>query len=502
MTIQTKNPVGFMGPPSTTCRRPGQPRVKLFCILFTALLIIHGGRCWASGFSILELGAKAEGMGTAFTAIASDGTAIYYNPAGIAFLPGRQFEMDNIGVFGKFHFLPSRTPPGTIVPQGGYDGQIHLPVQPVGTMYFTMQMRPKWTLGFGSFVPFGLGGNYTNFSDSDPPETKFVARYAGTRDRLESFWFQPTIAYRLTPNSSLAVGVALVHTHLFIEESFLNPRGDAIDFGRAAANQIFPGVNTEQAARAIAGLLPEGRFRVAGTSNSPGFNVGYLYKHQRSKTNIGLMFRSAVTNHISGKANFSFAGDYTLSPFIGPDFLPKAFPNQSVSGSFTTPGTYAIGIANSKFWNTTFAFDFRIQDYSRFQSVPLNFSITSATNKDAVTPAERRLVFDFRNSYNYAFGVEKVLRPSLTVRAGYLYDRSPVVDKSVGPLFPDSDRQKFTVGVTKRRGKMEMTVSYDATRFRDRKTNVAANDNQFTNGEYRNSAQILGLSIRLISKQQ
>ena len=40
---------------------------------------------WGSAFSIAEQGAKASGMGTAYTAIADDGSAMYYNPAGIAF---------------------------------------------------------------------------------------------------------------------------------------------------------------------------------------------------------------------------------------------------------------------------------------------------------------------------------------------------------------------------------------------------------------------------------
>jgi long-chain fatty acid transport protein len=51
-----------------------------------------------SAFSIAEQGAKAAGMGTAYTAIADDGSAIYYNPAGFAFQPGMHMEMDAVAV--------------------------------------------------------------------------------------------------------------------------------------------------------------------------------------------------------------------------------------------------------------------------------------------------------------------------------------------------------------------------------------------------------------------
>ena len=39
---------------------------------------------------------------------------------------------------------------------------------------------------------------------------------------------------------------------------------------------------------------------------------------------------------------------------------------------------------------------------------------------------------------------------------------------------------------------------YEAMQFVNRTTNVAANVNQFTNGEYRNFAHLAGMSIRFI----
>jgi long-chain fatty acid transport protein len=436
-------------------------------------------------------------MGTAFTSVADDGSAIYYNPAGIAFQPGTRMEMDAIVVVGLFRFFPLDTPPGTQVPQNGYPGSVKPHFIPLATLFISKQLSPKLTLGFGVYTPFGLAANFTNFNDGDPASTKFVGRFAGTRDALQSFWFQPTVAYKITENSSLAVGVALVHTHLFIEQSILNPLDDALTFGREAAGTVFPGANKEEAARAIARLLPEGRSRIAGTANSPGFTAGYLFKHQRSKTNIGLSFRSAVTNHLSGKASFAFGNSFTLQQFVGSDLLGKAFPNQSVKGSFTEPANYAFGISNSAFHSVLISFDFRLQDYTRFSSIPLNFSETQQTNPDVRTPAEKRLTFDFRDSYQIAAGAEKKLSDKTTVRAGYMFDRTPVVDKSVGPLFPDANRHSFTVGATRKVGNKEFTLFYEAMKYVDRKTDVAANDFQFTNGDYKNFVHIAGAGLRI-----
>ena len=43
-----------------------------------------------AGFALFEHGARAVALGGAFGATADDPTAIYFNPAGIAFLQGTQ----------------------------------------------------------------------------------------------------------------------------------------------------------------------------------------------------------------------------------------------------------------------------------------------------------------------------------------------------------------------------------------------------------------------------
>jgi long-chain fatty acid transport protein len=457
--------------------------------------------CYGSAFSVSEMGARAAGMGNAFIATADDGSALFYNPAGIAFQPGAHMEMDSTVVVGLFRFTPSSTPAGQVVPQNGYSQSIKPHFIPLVSAYATAQMSPKMTVGFGIFTPFGLSANSTNFHDSDPNLTKFVGRFAGTRVRLESFWFQPTIAYQVTNNLAVALAGAVVHTHLELEQSILNPLGvdDGLKFGRTSAPTIFPGVPVNQAAAVISRLLPEGRSRIAGTANAPAFAAGVLWKNPRTRTNIGLMMRSSVVSHLSGKASFAFGDQpYALQQYVGRNFLPNAFPNQSITGSFATPATYGLGISNSRFWNTTFSVDVRLQDYSKFKKIPLNFSINEDTPglKNIALPAEKILTFDFRESWNIAFGVERPLNSKTTVRAGYLFDGSPVPAKSVGPLFPDSTRHSFTVGASRKSGTKEFTFFYEAMKFTDRQTDVAANNYQWTNGDYHNFAHVGGLALR------
>ena len=50
-------------------------------ILFSALI---PGMCFAGAFDSIAVNARAWGMGSAYTAVADDPTAIYWNPAGLA----------------------------------------------------------------------------------------------------------------------------------------------------------------------------------------------------------------------------------------------------------------------------------------------------------------------------------------------------------------------------------------------------------------------------------
>lgn len=449
---------------------------------------------FGSAFSIMELGTRAQGMAGAFTAIADDPSAIYFNPAGISFIKSTQIQADALAVVGLFRYFPSDVPAGTVVPTKGYSGLVKPKFIPVANMYAVKPLTEKVTLGFGMFFPFGLASNFTNFNDGDPRQSKFPGRFAGSRGALQSLWVQPTVSYKINENTSVAVGIAAVYTKLFLERSILNPLDDGKSFGKELAGAIFPGVDPTQAAASIARLLPEGRFRASATSLSPAVTLGFMRKFPVSKGSFGFSYHSAVVNHLKGDGAFAFLSGSALAPFLPKDAtLDKLFPNQRIRGEMITPATYSFGYATKKFLGATISTDLTVQDYRRFRDLVINFSETRGT----ATPAEQRLSFDFRNSYILKVGAEKLFPKYGTFRAGYSRDYSPVPDKSVGPIFPDSSRNNFTVGATKQRGNKEFSLFYQAMFFDERTTNVADNAKQFTNGTYKNFAHLAGAGLRI-----
>jgi long-chain fatty acid transport protein len=435
-------------------------------------------------------------MGGAFTAVADDGSALFYNPAGISFQKGTRFEMDGFIIKGFFHLFPSSVPPGTVVPKDGYNGNVSPTVQILGNLYFSKDLPgTKWTFGFGAYAPFGLGDNWTSFKDADPRSTKFPGRFAGTRGLIQNIWMQPTFSYRFAKNASIAFGPALAYMHLLLESSILNPAVDGVTFGTQLAPVLLPGVPADQASAFLARLLPEGRSRFAGTAVDPGATVGVLWKNSSHSTSLGASYRTPVTYHVKGKASFGFTNDGTLPAFfpaLGAPTLTTLFPNQDITASFTTPGTLNLGFANSSFKQTLFSFDYVYQNYRRFKEIPLNFSQT----KDTATPAELRFAFNFKNTYFIRVGAERNLNDKTIVRAGYYYDHSAVPDASVSPFFPDSDKHVLCLGISRQAKNKEFTLFYQKTFQPDRTTNVAANANIYTNGTYKVSIHLIGFGFR------
>ncbi len=467
-------------------------RLRTALVLVVAFAVGRGV-ARGSAFSIFENGVRASGMAGAFGSIADDPSAIFYNPAGLVLVPGTVAEGDLGAVIGKFRYTPSDVPPGTVVPSRGYSGTIDTPFIPLGDLYYSRQLSPNLTAGLGLFAPFGLAANFKNFHDDAPKNERFVGRFAGLSGKLLSLWLQPTLAYRIDDQNSIGLGVALVHSDVTIEQSLLNPEGDGLVFGEFLAPVVFPGEDPKKAAKVIARMLPEIRAELGGSSDQVGVTVGYLFRHRSSATSVGFMYRSSVVHHIKGDADFNVGTGYALEAYLGKEAIPALFPDQKIRGAFRTPATWALGASTGILGDGRIAVEYTLQDYSRFEDIRIYFTKTDGT----ATPAVQRLAFDFENGWVARVGIEKPLDADTTVRAGYFYDHSPVRDASVGPLFPDSDRHNATLGATRRLMGIEASFFYQAMFFRDRTTDVPANDHQYTNGLYKNFVHIFGFGLKI-----
>src|SRR5437899_6449697 len=147
----------------------------------------------AQGFGIYEQGTCSMGRaGTGVAAPCADGSAIFFNPAGLA------------GVKGAH-----RTVGATLLDvQGGFTDDIFQqksdledPLLAVPQAYLSYGMTPQLAVGVGVFAPYGLETKWP---------TTFDGRFAGYDNILQSVYVQPTVAYQVTPWLSLGGGLDIV----------------------------------------------------------------------------------------------------------------------------------------------------------------------------------------------------------------------------------------------------------------------------------------------------
>src|SRR5436305_9873002 len=88
------------------------------------VLLLAPAPARAAGFAIFEQGARGMGFAGAYTAQASDPSAIFHNAAGIAFLKGKQFYFGGTLVHPTFTFTGDDPFPGSSVTEKGDVGAL------------------------------------------------------------------------------------------------------------------------------------------------------------------------------------------------------------------------------------------------------------------------------------------------------------------------------------------------------------------------------------------
>ena len=149
----------------------------------------------AGGFDNSYIGVKGGALGHAMTGIADDASAVYYNPAGLVFLPEKRWDGEAYLYFNFVHFrYEDATGPVPAVDRS--DPFYYVPGM------FLCRTYEKWAWGCGFYVPYGGGGvDYDNFQGSGHPAT-YLAGFSA---------FTPALAFKLRRDLALGVGFSLYY---------------------------------------------------------------------------------------------------------------------------------------------------------------------------------------------------------------------------------------------------------------------------------------------------
>ncbi len=377
-------------------------RKKIIGCSVAGALLVMAGNAVASGYGLLDQ--SASSMGNAYAggaAGAEDATTIFFNPAGMSRLSGKQV------VVGATAILPSAKFSGTVTGlaplqtggtvTGGDAGSWAL----VPNAYFAMEVSPQMRVGLGIGAPFGLQTEY---------DATWVGRYQGIKSRLETINLNPSISYRVNDTVSLGAGV-----------NYQRIRGELSSMTNYSAAAFAAG------ALALVGTNKEGLTTLTGSDSAWGYNFGALINIS-PKTRVGVAYRSRIKYNLGGTVTFANR----------PAALAAALPDQAVTLAISTPDTFSISAFHQLDDKWEIMGDATWTGWSVFQQ--LNVLKTNGTPLSAATPE------NWKDTWRISAGATYHYSSQWLARVGVGFDQSPVPDAYRTVRIPDENRYQIALG--------------------------------------------------------
>ena len=384
---------------------------------------------YAGGFQINEQTAIHTGRASAATATVKDPSAIWHNPAGLAFIEGTAFQAGVSLIRGHGVYrgagLPS-TNPNYPEPRVADGESLDVNFVPVPNVYAARALSSKAYVGLGLYAPYGLGLKW------EDPES-FSGRTSVQELALRTFFITPAIALRLTDQVAVSVGVSLVPATVYLKQTL-----GAADNGQV----LFPAD--------VYGR--EATVELSGSAFGVGATAGVILTFL-NHLKIGAAFRSAVDLSFSGEANFDL-------PESVPAEVRANFPDQEGTADLTLPHTFQLGIG----WDQG---DFLIELggqltlWNSYDELRTNFS-TGRPSPSSATPKDWNPVPLIRLGAQYK-PIEE-----LALRAGAAYDWSPAPDETVDPTLPDRNRIIGSIGAGYQFGRFHVDAAWMFLFFAER----------------------------------
>lgn len=427
--------------------------IACWSCLAIAALAMTAGPAFGAGFNIFEQGSKAMGMAGAFTAQADDPSAVFHNPAGLAFQKERDFAAGTtIITISSSEFEGSNPFPGVGVMEE-QEGLVFFPSH----IYYVQPINQQLTFGFGFYTPYGLTTEWEN------PET-FSGRFISQRAELQTFDLNPVLAWQATPNLGLAVGAVYRLSTVELDRAvpFLNPFTQSIvDIGSANLKSDIDG--------------------------GVGFTAGLLHKVNNSFS-WGLTYRSKVEIDYEGDGRFSqiSTGSAALDAAVAATIpFDTDLP---IATSIEFPDTASLGLAFALSPTMLLETDFNWTGWSSFDELSLQFP--TAPQFSQVIPEE------YEDAYNYRIGLRWAKNANREWRFGYVFDESPQPEEAVSPLLPDADRNGFTIGYGWKGAKRDFDLAFMYLPFdeRTRQQSFASDPDDYF-GTYETTAFLLGATL-------
>ncbi len=456
--------------------------------LGAAVIAAAPGAAAAQGFGIFEHGTCTMGRaGAGSAAPCLDGSAIFFNPAGIAGMEGWTASLGATLIVTAGTFIPD----DPLV----QNSDLNTPPIPVPHAFVVYGITDRVTAGLGIFAPYGLATEWL---------TTFEGRFVGYDNELQSIYIQPTLAYKIHERVSIGVGLDVAIGLIEINQR--------LDFAQQPAPAPAPpGTTLGQL-----GIPPQTDFAQVKLRATYATGVaGNFGVHVKVTDRISVAGRylTRVTLDYDGTATFESVSTGIMLPAGNPFGVPGGTPldaviaglnlfstgaplgNGDVSTSITMPDQLLAGIAVTVTPQLLLLADWHWVNWSLFDQIELDFAT-------AATP-DATLLEDYDDTNGIHVGFDWTANDRWSFRGGYWYNEAAAPDQTVTPLLPEGSRNQFSAGIGfQLTSKLRADVAYQFLKQNDRRGRVrerlpGETAAAVNSGLYESQAHLIGTTFTL-----
>ncbi len=416
-------------------------------LVSSILLLLFIGGIEAGGFALEGVGPRALSLGGAYRSLAQDWSAIYWNPAGLAFADRPSISISSAFV-SPFSSAVLKT--GLLGYDGGYPLKYRVAsasqlftIPSTGGVY-PFKMYTNWGVGASLFVPFGLGAKWNLY---DPPIGYYDPGFEPNPPFPEYNWESKIEVVSLFAGFAVRFG-----KHVSLGFSF-GPSYLSADLKRVNLIDIAD-IDTQAIYGPIQYRYMPLVVHVKGTGNNFGVSLGMIVSLLEDRLRLGFSFLRYQEADLSGDYNFSlylpknqaiqdqlsdpaekllFSGSVLSSTGDVKVTLPlPRVAGMSISYSINPQWLIAVGAEKTK--------------WSVLQDIPLDF-------RGGLDPMGQPLENDslpmrWKDTWRFGGGVEYTPSEIVALRLGVTYDNTPIPKETFTPLLPDVGKKLgFNIGI-------------------------------------------------------
>ncbi|NER12584.1 transporter [Leptobacterium flavescens] len=355
-------------------------------LLFLIITIVFGHFSYAGGYRIALQGQKQLAMGHTGVAVINSSELIFYNPGGLAFID-TQFTA-SIGANAIFSDINYQDEALGIFT--GAENKTSFPF----SGYAAYKLNDWASVGLGIYTPYGSQVAYPR---------DWAGSHLVNSIELVSVFIQPTLSIKL--NSKMSIG-----------------GGPIFSLSGVNFNRNLDRSTTDENGNRSNVTIDQGGI------TAWGYNIGMFFK-PNEKIGVGVNYRS----EIRVKAEDGTADFRNL-----PATLPGNFDNVTFNATLPLPAELTVGMSYQFNEKWLVAFDINRTFWSAYESLDIFFS-------NGITSINPR---NYQNTTNYRLGLQYVANDKFTLRGGYYFDESPILNGFFSPETPRSDSNNFTAGIT------------------------------------------------------